>query len=450
MNREGTIMKSNSRFKLVIPAILIALLVSGYGLAKSKCGDGNCDYPAENCYNCKKDCLDPNDTCCKSDSPLDGRCTDFDCDGDTNCPDVHPQLIRSGRLPKWSHSKNLISFDDFINDKFEILTMEPDGSDVKCLTCNKLSLPGGHKGQSYWHPSDEYLVFTAENDAYKRQNFGLDLTVIPGASGRNNDVWIMTSDGEKFWRITNTPENGGVIRPSFSPDGKILYWNEEYSIEKYGEPSKWSVRKNRLGEKWGLWRIVMADISFDQGEPSVTNIRKVNINEIYPNKVLIEGQGIQPDSEHLVFAAADISETSGCCYWGVSNIFGYTHWSDIYITDLDGTNLERLTNTPYLHNENTEYSPDGKKIAFTETKWCVGKSGDIYLMNSDGNNRIRLTHFYNQNCPDDYLGLYYGSAGDELAWSPDSSKIMFGAVVGYQKKYPYLNCNIYMLFDYNS
>jgi len=436
-------MKNKSKFGLIIAEIVIAILISGCG--QTKCGDGICDFPAENCYICKRDCLDPNDICCKPNSPDDGRCANFDCAGDTNCPDVHPQLIRSGRFPKWSHSKNLIVFDEFIDGNYEILTMESDGSDVKCLTCNQLNLPRRHKGQPNWDPSGEYIVFTAENDEYKRRHFGRDMTVVPGISGRNNDVWIMTSDGEKSWRITNTPENGGVIRPGFSHDGKILYWNEEYSIEKHGKPSKWSVPRNRLGEKWGLWRIVMVDISFDQGEPCVTNIRKVDINELYPNKVLIESQGIQPDNEHLVFAAADISETAACCYFGGRNVFGYTHWSDIYITDLDGANLKRLTNTLYLHSENPVFSPDGKKIAFTETRWCVGKSGDVYLMNSDGSNRIRLTHLYNQNCPDDYLGRYSGSAGDELDWSPDGSEIIFSAIVGDHIKYPYVDYSIYIL-----
>jgi len=447
-------MKSNSRFKLVIEAILIALLVSGCGLAK--CGDGICDYPAENCYICKKDCRDPNDMCCKPNSPLDGRCTDFDCDGDTNCPDVHPQNIRTGGNPKWSQANNLIVFDDFVNNSggslgcnlnplscnFEIFTMKPDGTDVQCLTCDKSTLSSaGHRGQPYWHPSGNYIVFSAENKNYERWRNERDLTVIPAASGRNNNVWIMTADGEQFWQITDIAESSGIIRPSFSPDGTMIYWNEEYSIDEHGVPSPWSVSANPLGEKWGLWRIRIADISFGT-EPVISNNHIININEKYPGKVLLEGQGIQPDNEHLIFAAADISETSGCCFWGNKQIFGYCHWADIYMTDLNGNNLIRLTNTPYLHSENPELSPDGEKIIFTESKWCVGKGVDIYMMNSDGSDRIRLTHLNNPNCPDDYLG--FGSAG-ELDWSPDGTKILFAPIVDTKITYPYVNCNIYML-----
>ena len=443
---------------VVISAVILLSGMSRRQWIEDKCGDGICQK-SEACNICPQDCKDPNIVCCKAKFPTDGRCADFDCIGDTNCPDNHPQVIRSGRFPKWSKAKNLIVFDDFVNEQgnslgcnlsplscnYEIFTMKPDGSDVRCLTCNKPGLGNGHKGQPYWYPSGDYIVFTAENTDYLRWKDGDDLTVVPGICGRNNDVWIMTADGERFWRITNVPESGGIIRASFSPDGTMLYWNEEYSIDEHGQPSQWSVQRNPLGEKWGLWRIRIADIDLASGEPVMTNHRTVDINKLYSNKVLIEGQGIGPDN-HLIFAAADTSETAGCCQWGWpgEEVFGYTHWSDIYTTDLNGNNLKRLTNTPYLHTENPEFSPDGKRIIFSETRWCVGKSGDIYLMNSDGSNRMRLTHLYNPNCPD-YLGLYNGGAGDELDWSPDGEKITFSAITGSKIIYPYVEASIFIL-----
>ena len=448
---------------------LIAVGVSAYcssALFKNTegtCGDGICEKE-EACKICPQDCQDPNIVCCKSNSPTDGRCADFNCRGDADCPKVHPQPIRSGRLPKWNEERNLIVFDDFVNEQgspaackrnplscnYEILTMEPDGSGVKCLTCGKSNLAkagyAGHKGQPYWHPSGDYIVFTAENTNYERWRKGKDLTVVPVISGRNNDVLIMNTNGDNFWQITNVPESGGSIRASFSPDGTMLYWNEEYSLEEHGKPSKWSLKLNPLGEKWGLWRIIIADIDLASEKPVVTNQRIVNINKLYPNKVLIEGQGIQPDNKTLVFVAADINETAGCCQWGwpPKDIFGYCHWSDVYTVDLRGDNLKRLTNTPYLHNENPEFSPDGGRIIFSETQWCVGKGADMYMMNSDGSERRRLTHFHNKNCPDDYLGFYKGGVG-EADWSPDGRKIIFSPGTAITIRYPHMNFTIYKL-----
>ena len=147
--------------------------------------------------------------------------------------------IGEGSYPKWSKTKKLIAFNKVVNDKFEIFTMKPDGSDEKCLTSNKPIFSNGNRGQPYWHPNGEYIVFTAENINHKRTAMGLGLAEMPGI-GRNHNVCIMKSDGSKFWQITDYPENWGAFRPSFSHNGKMLYWNEEYSMEKYpGIGSSW-------------------------------------------------------------------------------------------------------------------------------------------------------------------------------------------------------------------
>lgn len=351
-------------------------------------------------------------------------------------------LKEGGRYPKWYHQNNLIAFDQVVDGNYEIFVMKPDGSDVKCLTCNKEELPTGHKGQPYWHPSGKYIVFSAENDEYQRRKPN-DMTVVPGISGRNNDVWIMTSDGSNFWRITNTPENGGIIRPSFSLGGKTLYWNEEWSLEKHpGRGSLWSVKDSPLGEKWGLWRIKLADISFSQDGPMVTNIRTVNINELYPGKVLLEGQGIQPDNKHLIFSAADITETEGTINWGGEEVFGREHWGDLYTTDLEGGSLVRLTSALYHHDENPEYSPDGSKIAWTQTQGGVGEKPDLYLMNAAGSEVRRLTYFHEPGHPE-YAPKSGG--GNELDWSPDGKQIIFSLTVKWELKYPHQKTNLYIL-----
>ena len=159
--------------------------------------------------------------------------------------------------------------------------MKPDGTDVRCLTCSAPSiLRKYHKSQPFWHPSAEHIVFTAQNEHTKPTQYNLDS--FPGI-GHNHDVWIMTSDGSNYWRLTDYPDNWGVIRPSFSHDGKMVYWNEEYSMEVYpGEGSRWNKETNRKGEEWGLWRIKLADVSFASDGPHLSNVRTVNINEQPP------------------------------------------------------------------------------------------------------------------------------------------------------------------------
>jgi TolB protein len=83
--------------------------------------------------------------------------------------------------------------------------------------------------------------------------------------------------------------------------------------------------------------------------------------------------------------------------------------ADIYRITLEGDDLTRITNGPRgAVNVEPAISPDGKKIAFSSTR-----SGNpmIYIMDIDGTNVKRLT----------FAGQYNSSP----SWSPDGKKLAF-------------------------
>lgn len=82
---------------------------------------------------------------------------------------------------------------------------------------------------------------------------------------------------------------------------------------------------------------------------------------------------------------------------------------DIYVSDLSGTIVKQLTNTPGYDAEAT-VSPKGDKIVFTSTR---NGDLDLYTMNIDGTDVRQITH---------ELG-YDGGA----FFSPDGSKLVFRA-----------------------
>ncbi|HEY40470.1 MAG TPA: trypsin-like serine protease [Dehalococcoidia bacterium] len=81
--------------------------------------------------------------------------------------------------------------------------------------------------------------------------------------------------------------------------------------------------------------------------------------------------------------------------------------SEIYVMDVDGGNLVRLTdNSDY--DDYPAWSPDGTKIAFVSDR---DGNNEIYVMDADGSNQRRLTNH---------------SAWDTFpAWSPDGNEILF-------------------------
>ncbi|HEC95255.1 MAG TPA: hypothetical protein ENI45_04745, partial [Thermoplasmatales archaeon] len=325
------------------------------------------------------------------------------------------KLIREGGgFPKWSPANNLIVFTEPVNGTYEVFTMTPDGKNVTCLTCGKKDLENcGHRGQPYWHPSGEYIVFTAENKNYERKGFGV--TSSPGV-GRNHNIWIMSSDGNKFWQITDYPENWGAIKPVFSHDGTKVCWSEEYSMEKYPRGSFWGWLNLLLrpGEELGLWRIKVANISFEDNKPEIQDVKSI---ELPPELSLLECEGFTPDDNGFICSICDLTEHNGKAFWG-----------DIYIIDFKGNVVKKLTHTLFQHDENAEYSPGGDKIVWSHPpgfyrEGYPGKKTELYLMDANGGNKTRLTYFSDPNHPEYDR---YGKHCTEITWSPDGKNIVFG------------------------
>ena len=94
----------------------------------------------------------------------------------------------------------------------------------------------------------------------------------------------------------------------------------------------------------------------------------------------------------------------------------FTSWregnGDIYVMDGDGSNQRRVTVNP-ARDEYPAWSPDGKKIAFVSNRNNVNKDHkQIWAIDADGKNPIRLTDGLVDSYPD---------------WSPDGTKIVYDA-----------------------
>jgi len=416
-----------------IGIILLVLIVWGVKRQMFRCGDGVCHQKKEFATRiCPKDCgintlSIPNVE--NSNQPSECRVKSI-------------VNLGEGSFPKWSPDGSLIAFNKLVNNVYEIFTMRPDGSDIKCLTCDKPQLPkNGHKGQPYWHPNEEYLVFSAQNTNYKLHREGY--AEQPDA-GRNHNVWIMDKDGEKFWQITDYPENWGIIKPTFSHDGTKIFWNEEYMMEKYPKGkwtdiiphpgSYWSYANFifRKGEELGAWRVVYADLTFKDEAPSISNIKKIDPPQNY---TVIEISGFTSDDQGFLYSYADLEKTKGKDMWG-----------EIYTTNLSGRDLKQLTFSVYNHDENAEYSPNGNKIAWSSSPGLPGIGGvDIYLMDANGENKGRLTYF-GEKSNKDYLGSDYSCR--ELSWSPDGKQIAVSFGTNwrpYEKDQSYYFDNLYLL-----
>ena len=145
----------------------------------------------------------------------------------------------------------------------------------------------------------------------------------------------------------------------------------------------------------------------------------MNVGETFENTIppmISTGKGrttcayFLPDNEHIVYASTHLGgdecpdtplRQNGKYVWPIYDTY------DIFVADLKGNIVNRLTNEPGYDAEAT-VSPKGDKIVFTSTR-----NGDIdlYTMNLDGSDVIQITF---------ELG-YDGGA----FFSPDGTKIVF-------------------------
>lgn len=98
--------------------------------------------------------------------------------------------------------------------------------------------------------------------------------------------------------------------------------------------------------------------------------------------------------------------------------------ADVYTMRADGSDVSLLG-----EGLQPAWSPDGTRIAFTgpgeDPNGQLGSGQDIYVMNSDGSNRIRLTFNGDQAPPECGSGQTVDEADSRPDWSPDGTRIVY-------------------------
>ncbi len=305
-------------------------------------------------------------------------------------------LKLSGGNVDWSRSgSNLIVYDQKQpNGYYSIFTMQPNGSNVKCLTCNNTNLPNRNMGNAAWSPDGKWIIFQAEKATHIKPSSAI--SVLPGG-GELNDLWIMSSDGSRVYQLTNEPNtvDSGVLEPHFSNDGTKLTWVEKYRKENLWVPS----------QVFGDWKLKVADFKVVSGAPQISNIKTFQPG----NEVFYESHGFSADNSKIIFT---------------SNFYNTVHAltnSNVYTLNLNTGAVVQLTSQGY--NEHAIYSPDSQKIVWMSSSGEAGGGRTEYwLMNQDGSGKTQLTHF-NTSGYLEYSGGTTITAADS-SWGPYGSRIV--------------------------
>jgi Tol biopolymer transport system component len=154
----------------------------------------------------------------------------------------------------------------------------------------------------------------------------------------------------------------------------------------------------------------------------VTNLTEAQTDPNWAPRIpFSDGPEWSPDGTKISASGSSLSDVGSCCS------------RNVYVMDADGTNVQRLTNTPSA-TEGEDYqatwAPDGSWLAFVSTRSDGPRDPDnpddssdreIYRMNADGTNEQQLT---------DTPSV---SSDEQPSISPDGTKIAFASSQHYQQ-----------------
>jgi Tol biopolymer transport system component len=216
----------------------------------------------------------------------------------------------------WSPDERLIAFHTDRDRNFEIYVMDANGLSLRRLTSN----PAFDKNPA-WSPDGSQLVFESARDG-------------------NSDLYVMNADGGNVRRLTTDP--AADYDPAWSPDGTRI-----------------AFASRRRGGNNDIW-VMNAD---GAKQTSLDEDPHIEYNPAWSS-----------DSRTIAFHSDRVGGSS-----------------QIWLMNADGTNPRRLTQTSQgtgAFDYNPVWAPDGENLAFQSN---LRGNDDIYIINVDGTGLTRLT-----------------------------------------------------------
>jgi len=227
-----------------------------------------------------------------------------------------------------------------------------------------------------------------------------------GVTYAGDDIYIISGDGQHILQLTNYP--GEEWLSSWSPDGTRIVL--EYQSD--GHPDMYVMNVE------GNTSIKLTDNLESEAQsswsPDGLKIAFVQFDSDYVGDIWVMNNDGSSKVNLTVSATTEL-----CPRWSPDgNKIAYVGYYDgnfqIYTMDTDGNNKTRLTNAG--NNYYPVWSPDGSKIVFVSER---DGNAEIYIMSYDGSQQTRLTSNTIIDCcpsfsPDGRMIAFYSAQGEDI------------------------------------
>lgn len=271
--------------------------------------------------------------------------------------------------PNWSKTDDKIIFYTYRHDAegAELYTISPDGTGLKRLTNTY-----HNEWWSDFSPADSVIYTSSDYD--KSERFG------------GSEIFALKENGD-LRRITHDSDTTSFnIYPRVSPDGKQLLYcsnclgkdvdSEVYLVQVNGD-NPINLSNNPSKDRYGSWSPDGSKILFESNRSGTFELYTLEL----ATKQITQ-----------ITYSKGFNNITGS--WSINNEIVFTSDRDgdyeIFVMDSDGSNQRQIT----FNNEKDvlpNWSLDGSQIVFSSYRFGKKDKGDIFLIDRDGNNEIRLT-----------------------------------------------------------
>jgi TolB protein len=293
----------------------------------------------------------------------------------TNSPEIE-------QSPLWSPDRTKIAFvigrnsspgDTYVMDGRDIYVMNVDGTNPRRLTANgpgSIALPA-------WSPDSTKIAFSAfrgcDREDYVINADGTNRVLLQKLRGCGRGTW------DRWWPSWS-PDGTKIAFPAYDSSLAIHVLHPDGNDPKLYTPLgdrahdyKWWVSWSPDGRKIGF--VARSGTGHGQGI-YVMNADGSGIKQLAEFSSTSEHvlAAWSPKGDMIAFASKFSAESHGI--------------PEIYVIDVDSSNLRRLTDTPAAEGH-PSWSPDGTTLVFASRR---AGNWEIYTMNADGTEPQRLTH----------------------------------------------------------